>query len=1246
MPFIKAALHRLLCAVFLLGLPFAPLQAQTQTDGLREGIVVVMPEDFPPYVTRGADGVAEGIRVDTWRLWSERTGIPVTFLFKPWRNTIAALERGEADVVDLLTPSTERADIVDFSPPYDTLETAIYYRRDIVGVVNSDTLQGLATGVVRGGTCESHLATKSVTTTAFASLQDLIYDAVLDQLPVFCVPTAPADFLLGKAGVTELYRKTPSIFGLTVHWAVARGNEALYQQIAEGFTFLSAEDLARIEKRWEGQDPPGILGISPDHILRLLEVLAAVVLAAVSASLILRWRLGRALEARDAVEDALRQRIREQTCLHGVFLATDDMQRPFGEILSDVAKALKSGFQRPDDTKVRISLLGESLDEIADADAAVDADLAISVPILIEGKERGRLTVLPGDRDRTPDSALSQHERLLLELAASRIAGRAIGATALTQLRISEERFRRTFQHSAQATAVLRNGVFVEANPASLAMLGYENADSFIGRSPDDISPPRQPDGEPSAQKARRLINDVLEKGNTKFEWEHLRTNGEPILLEVLLTAVTEDNHTDIFVIWNDITVKRQAEQALAAYQQTLEAQVAQRTEQLSDLNEELSAILRTADSGIELVRDRKIITCNPSLGRLLLWPVEELIGQSTRVLYKDDESWTDGADDAYARLFAGETYETTEELIRRDGTPIWVRMRASAIDVTDPSRGTVWVIDDISNERAAAQQLAEARDIAEQAARLKSEFLAHMSHELRSPINAVLGFTEILLGSEMTAHQTDYLQKVQASGRHLLMIINDILDLSKVEAGKLRIEQTEFALSTVVKNAVDTIAAGAATKDLEVLVEVDADVPPRLMGDPLRLTQILMNYLSNALKFTETGEIRLHVALDTAETATAARVRFSVTDTGIGMSAEQIARMFQSFSQAEDSTARLYGGTGLGLAICRQLASLMQGEVGVDSRQGRGSTFWVSLPLVAAPSRARRPRMEQLIKDRRILVVEDNHHAARVIAQLLTAAGAIVETRTSGPEGIAAFALAKSQDAPYDAVVVDRKMPVMDGISFVRHLRAAHGPTLPPIVLMTKTGGQQLMDLAMAEGVSEILIKPVERDILIEKLARIFRKGHDAVAGPQARPISAQPDRGAATDAQPFAGRRALVVDDHPLNRELAAAMLTRQGLTVETATNGAEAIQMLLDRPFDLILMDSEMPVMGGFEATRRIRALPTARGQVPIIGVTGRSDETDRSEGLAVGMNDYVEKPMSSARLREILGRWLPNSDHIDA
>lgn len=935
-------------------------------------------------------------------------------------------------------------------------------------------------------------------------------------------------------------------------------------------------------------------------------------------ALLLRGRLLRLMDARLIIAEALHKRIRERDSLHSVFLATEDMSRPHGDILAAVSRALEIGIGAPGQFRFRLRLLDAVHDPLPIF--STPPTVVFSIPLMMEGVEAGEIEVLSPDGQTTP---LHPEEKLVVELTASRLAGRMVSSLATRRLASSEERFRHTFQHSAQATVVFRDGIFIEANAAAHAILGYRDGATFVNLRPDQISPEYQPDGSRSSEKARAMLDQALRTGSAKFEWEHLRADGAPVLVEVMLTAVADGDVMEVFCLWNDITVKRQAEVALANYQRTLEAQVARRTEELSTLTDELQTILATADSGIALVRDGRIRACNPGLSALLLWPEDQLIGASTRLFFPDPDEWSRLRSDALDRLGRGETYDHNAELRCGDGSLRWIHMRATAIDPAEPEKGAVWVITDASRERAATLKMAQARDIAEQAARLKSDFLAQMSHELRSPINAVIGFGDLLLGSPLSRHQQDYVVKLQAAGRHLLSIVNDVLDLSKVEAGKLRIERTEFALSAVLRAACDSIAAAAADKGVELILDADPTLPPRYMGDPLRITQILMNYLSNALKFTQTGEIRLDVARDPA-----GGLRFTVIDTGLGMSPEQVARLFQTFSQAEDSTARLYGGTGLGLAICRQLADLMEGEVGVESSPGEGSRFWVRLPLEAqAPDLHPDGTLPGTLplRGRRLLLLDDNPRAAAALNRILAATGAR-PTLCADVE----TAIATARQGRFDALLIDSRMPDADGHIAAERLRDALGTALPPLLLLSHRGGHAAVEEAYAHGFRDLVLKPIDPDALIPRLIDLFQ-GHDLRgATPTQTPDPVLP--------APFAGRVALIVDDNPMNLEVTAALLERQGFDTRTATNGAEAIETLLDTDIDLILMDCQMPVMDGIEATRRIRALPSAHAGTPIIGLTGQSDDDDRETGLAAGMSDYLVKPVAPSALRATLARHL--------
>jgi two-component system sensor histidine kinase/response regulator len=1170
-------------------------------------LTVVFPDPLPPYVRLDSDGGVSGIRADLWAEWSAQTGIPVRLQQGNWSDLRQQLEIGTVDVVDMAMMAPERTGWLDYAPSYLDLSYALFQpaRSGSLAAdqMESADLAGQTVGVRVDSPCAATLLANGAEISVFASGTAMADAAVKGSPTVFCLPISLGDALFARAGLSSSYMHGAPILEISAHWAVAAGNTPLFATVADGFARIPDGRLRAIEDRWLGGGDFTLFGIGADWLPSLLGGLVLAIVVALATTVVMRRRLNTALSARAEIADALRRRLREQGCLHRVSLATEDMTRPLPDILADLADALATGVGIQGQARFRLRLFDTRHDDFPPG-----LSPTFTLPLQIDGQDQGEIAALCLAQGAA--HPLFAEEQTLIARAATRIVARAEAARAVARLAQSEERFRRTFQHSAQATTVIRKGRFAEANAAALALLGYTESHSFVGLSPEHISPERQPDGELSVEKAARLTRAVLRNGSLKFDWEHLRADGTPILVEVLLSAVPDGDQMEIYTLWNDITVKRRAEAALAAHQRTLEAQVALRTEELSRLNEELGTLLATAASGIALLRDGLIRSCNPSLSQILLIPQDQLIGTPLGPIFLDTAEWEQMHEQASAEMARGGIFSLTTEIRRGDGSTLWVAIRANAIDPRNPAAGAVLVIDDISNTYLASRQLAAARDMAEQAAQLKSEFLAHISHELRSPINAVLGFAELLLGSPLADHQRDYVRKVQASGRHLLMIVNDVLDLSKVEAGKLHIEQTEFRLSAVIRTALDTIAAAAADKGLEIIVQTDPALPRQYIGDPLRITQILMNLMTNALKFTHQGDITLSITA-----LPQGGLHFAITDTGIGMSPEQIGRLFERFSQAEESTARLYGGSGLGLAICRQLADLMQGEVGVQSTPGKGSTFWVNLPLQPLPEAAREPALAR----RKLLVIDDHPAAAESITAHLRAAGATVTCLTQTPDTLT---------DQYDAILIDSRMPDTDGFATARLLQNRHGKATPPLLLLAHKGGQDIVDRAHAEGFRDLVLKPAEPDLLITRLAAMIKSPALIQPTPPAPPRA----------ALPYAGHRALVVDDNPLNVELTVAMLANQGLTTATATNGAEALQALLDQDFDLILIDSQMPIMDGLEATRRIRALPTAKSTVPIIGLSGNARDSERAVGMDAGMSDYVVKPISPATLRALLTRHL--------
>ena len=647
--------------------------------------------------------------------------------------------------------------------------------------------------------------------------------------------------------------------------------------------------------------------------------------------------------------------------------------------------------------------------------------------------------------------------------------------------------------------------------------------------------------------------------------------------------------------------------------------------------NEQQTAIFEAATLGIALIKDGKFLAANRTLAVLFGVDRGALIDLPT------DEWCGFGADDMrpgsvmFAELVRGEIVQRVAELSRRDGRRFWCRMSGSVISRTDPLRGTVWMLEDVTRERQAAEELRQAKEMAEGATRMKSNFLANMSHEIRTPMNAIIGMSHLALKTEMTPKQRDYLDKILHSGQHLLGILNDILDFSKIEAGKLNVEHTEFELAKVLDNVAGLIAEKTCDKGLELVFDIDPHVTPILVGDPLRLGQILINYANNAVKFTQQGEIGVHVRLHLALEKEVV-VYFAVKDTGIGLTQEQMGRLFQSFSQADASTTRQFGGTGLGLAISKKLAELMGGEVGVNSEPGAGATFWFTARLGRGTTAARSLVPDPDLRGRHVMVVDDNDSARAVIRDLLQTMSFDVAEFDSGKAVLSELQnYMPNESPPGEIVFLDWQMPGMDGIETARRIRALPLNPPPHLVIITAYGREDLLQQAQAAGVADIIVKPVNASTLFDCTVNLLR-GDKGAATRSTAPVAALPPMERLVGLR---GARVLLVEDNELNQQVAMELLKEVGLMVDLAEDGSVAVAKALANAYDVVLMDMQMPVMDGVAATVELKRLGVS---VPIIAMTANAMNTDRERCLAVGMVDFVSKPIDPEALWETLMKWL--------
>jgi PAS domain S-box-containing protein len=722
-------------------------------------------------------------------------------------------------------------------------------------------------------------------------------------------------------------------------------------------------------------------------------------------------------------------------------------------------------------------------------------------------------------------------------------------------------------------------------------------------------------------------------RGETDIrEQRFVRKDGSSIWVHLSARAVDVDDHSKgVVTLVEDITENRRMQQEIE-HQVTL-----------------MQALIDTIPNPIFYKgADTRFFGCNKAYEQVFGTRREDFVGKRVldlEYLPEADRKAYQAEDEAVIEsigsrsrevpmVFAdGKTHDTLYSVTgfaNRDGTP----------------GGLVGLIVDITQLKEAEREARQARAVAEAATQAKAEFLANMSHEIRTPMNAILGMLYLALKGDLTPAVRNQVSKAQGAAHSLLGIINDILDFSKIEAGKLAIEQVEFGMDAVLEHLTDAVVYQAEQKGIEFLIRHDPTIPRRLVGDPLRLGQILLNLCGNAVKFTERGEVELAFRRIDAGTD-AITIEVCVRDSGIGMTPEVQHKLFEKFTQADQSTTRRFGGTGLGLAISKNLAEMMGGRIWVeDSQPGKGTTicFTVRLPIaLQAQARSRRLVEEAgpLLKGIRALVVDDNEVSRDILSELLRYFHMDVGTAPNGAAALAALEAAAA--SPYDLVLMDWRMPGMNGDEVTQriHRDAAIAPK-PKIVMVTAYGREEVIRLAEEAGVDGFLIKPVSPSTMLDTILPVLGRGR--LLGGDEEGRGARPAPAAAGQ---LAGARLLLVEDNDINREFATELLRSEGIAVDEAVNGEEAVAMVQRQDYDAVLMDVQMPVMDGLEATRRIRALaaaPEASGdsarfaRLPIIAMTALAMAQDAEQSRTAGMNDHVTKPIAPEQLMAALAKWV--------
>jgi two-component system, sensor histidine kinase and response regulator len=783
------------------------------------------------------------------------------------------------------------------------------------------------------------------------------------------------------------------------------------------------------------------------------------------------------------------------------------------------------------------------------------------------------------------------------------------------ELRVSEERTRLLLESAGEGIiGVNQDGKITFVNPAACRILGY-SMDEFVDQGLHDLVHYSHEDRSPYPQEDCPMYKSFSAGAVSHVDNEVLwRKDGTSFPVAYSSTPIHKDGRViGAVVTFRDVTDRRQAEQALA------ESERRTRT------------ILETAIEGVWMVdNDAVTLIANPALCGILGRPQEEIVGrpifdfvdeENRQVFLNELEKRKQGKSGAYEIA-----------LQRSDGVNVPCLFNATPfVDERGAKKGSFALVSDITARKLADEQMRQAKEIAEEATRMKSDFLANMSHEIRTPMNAVIGMAHLALQTDLTPKQADYVRKIQRSAHSLLGIINDILDFSKIEAGKMQMESVDFSLDEVLDNVSTVVGVKVHEKDLEFLMDTSQDVPLALVGDPLRLGQVLINLCNNAVKFTHEGEIIISTKVMEKDEQSVT-LRFSVRDTGIGLTEEQKGKLFRAFSQADSSTTRKYGGTGLGLTISRRLVNLMGGEIWVESEPGKGSEFIFTVKFGLASKVSRRhlePSVD--LRGMRVLVIDDNASSREILQSLLETMTFQVTVAASAEEGIAELEK-EAESSPYKLVVMDWRMPGMDGIKASEVIKRHPGlPQKPKIIIATAYGREEVMQRSEQAGVDGFLLKPVGQSVLFDSIMIAF--GKEVQEGGAAVQVGG----GDEAELQKIRGAMVLLAEDNEINQQVAKEILEQAGLVVRIANNGQEAVQMVMAENFDAVLMDIQMPVMGGFEATQEIRRDERFR-DLPIIAMTAHAMAGDHEKSLEAGMNDHVTKPIDPDQLVSALIRWI--------
>lgn len=825
---------------------------------------------------------------------------------------------------------------------------------------------------------------------------------------------------------------------------------------------------------------------------------------------------------------------------------------------------------------------------------------------------KGIMSVLKGERERfrLEYPCHSPEQKRWYRMNVTSLGGVEDGVVIshanITQLKLGEEilqRYQLLSQHARDIILfVRRDGQILEANDSAVRAFGYTR-EELLNMS---IFQLRSLDSNSAVEKQM----DKAWKEGILFESIHSRKDGSFFPVEVSARGVTIDGEKVILSIIRDITERKKAEaeieRSLSIHRTTIES---------------------TADGILVTDLQRRIVSWNRRFIDMWKVPIELIETRNDRKVLEyaiEQLSEPQKFMESVKAIYENPEMEIMDTIEFKDGR-VFERYCAPH-RVNGKIIGKVWNFRDITKQRELEGQLRKAKEEAEAASHAKSEFLARMSHEIRTPMNGILGMIELTLSTELSHEQREYITMAQASADSLLQIINDILDFSKIEAGRMELDESPFSLEEAVSRVSDTLALRAHEKGLELSCYIHPDVPLNLIGDQIRLQQVLFNLMGNGVKFTNKGEVVVYVDILSLENGVA-QLQFTIRDTGIGISPDKMDKLFKSFTQLENSHTRNYGGTGLGFVISKQLVEMMGGEVTVESVEGKGSTFTftVMLPVDEKTSRFKAGQID--ISDIHALVIDDNETNRVILERMMKNKGASVVSASRGQDGIELMRRHKNQNKPFDIILLDAHMPEMDGFTVAQHIRHDCDLKDTAIMMLTSMDIKGGLGRCRELGIEAYLIKPVQQEKLFKAIDKIIKLKHSTLSDE-----GCSGEESVKPGTQRISRGRILLAEDNTINQRLTLSLLKRKGYQVTVVSNGREAVEALKgDNNFDIVLMDVQMPEMDGMEATKIIRVKEKLTGRhIPIIAMTAYAMKGDKEKFIEAGMDGYISKPLDTEEL----------------